>query len=339
MVDPRPIVGLSAGIVKENPMTCIRCNHENVKRFGTYGKKKIQRYRCQNCKTSFSDTRHGRFGHHYLTLEQTSKIISLMLEGVSIRAIGRLTRIDRNTILSVLLTAGVKARSLFNTRIRKVRAHFIQLDETWTFVHTKEKHLARNDPQEWGDAYTWVGLDSETKLVISYLVGKRDAVCANEFVKDLNNRVIGRCQITSDGFRPYIEAVEEAWGADVDFAQLIKIYGRPDNSGPEWYRPGSKVIDTISTPISGDPHFRRISTSHVERANLTLPMHLRRFTRLVNAFSKSLAHLKAGVALYMAWYNFCRVHQTLRVTPAMEAGITDHIWSVNELIALQSEVV
>jgi hypothetical protein len=161
---------------------------------------------------------------------------------------------------------------------------------------------------------------------------KRDAACASEFVKDLSNRIHGRCEVTSDGFRPYIEAVEEAWGADVDFAQLVKIYGAPENTGPDWYGPGSKVIETVPTPVSGNPDFKHISTSHIERSNLTLRMQLRRFTRLVNGFSKSLDHLKAAVALYMAWYNFCRVHQTLRVTPSMEAGITDHIWSVGELL-------
>ena len=161
---------------------------------------------------------------------------------------------------------------------------------------------------------------------------KRDAACANEFVKDLSNRIKGRCQVTSDGFKPYIEAVEEARGADVDFALLIKIYGAPENTGPDLYGPGSKVIEAVPTPVSENPDFKRISTSHVERSNLTLRMHVRRFTRLVNAFSKSLDHLKAAVAPYMAWYNFVRVHQTLRVTPAMEAGITDHIWSVEELL-------
>jgi hypothetical protein len=151
-------------------------------------------------------------------------------------------------------------------------------------------------------------------------------------VKDLSNRIHGRCQVTSGGLKPYIEAVEEAWGADVDFAQLVKIYGSPENTGPDWNGPGSEVIAAVPTAINGNPDFKHISTSHVERSNLTLRMHLRRFTRLVNAFGKSLDHLKAAIALYMAWYNFCRVHQTLRVTPAMEAGITDHIWPVEELL-------
>ena len=254
-----------------------------------------------------------------------------MVEGVSVRAISRLTDIDRNTVLSVLLTVGEKCRIVFNARVRRVRARYVQLDETWSFVHTKEKRLARNDPAEWGDAYTWVALDSQTKLIITYLVGKRDAECANTFVRDLSDRIAGRCQVTSDGFKPYIAAIEEAWGADVDFAQLIKVYGKPDNAGPDWYGPG-KVIEAVPAPVSGNPDLRHISTSHVERSNLTVRMHLRRFTRLTNGFSKKLSHLKAAVSLYMAWYNFCRVHQTLRVTPAMEAKIADHIWTLEELL-------
>lgn len=315
-------------------MTCARCQHGRVKRFGTYGRdeRRTQRYRCLSCKATFSETRQGRFGGHYLTLEETARIVALMVEGVSVRAIARLTGIDRSTVLSILLTVGGKCESLLNTRIRRIRPHYVQLDETWAFVHTKEKHLNPDDPTEWGDAYTWVAIDSQTKLVISYLVGKRDAASAHQFVRDFSERLASRCQVTSDGFRSYLTAMEEYFGADVDFAQLVKIYGRPDNTGPDWYGPGAKVIETIPTPISGNPDERFISTSHVERQNLTLRMHLRRFTRLTNGFSKKLSHLKAAVALYMAWYNFCRVHQTLRVTPAMEAGIASHVWEIGELL-------
>jgi len=186
---------------------------------------------------------------------------------------------------------------------------------------------------EWGDAYIWLALDSETKLLISHLVGKRDAGCANAFVNDFSQRLhpMCRCQLTSDGFKPYIEAVEAAFGADIDFAQLIKVYGKPDNAGPDWYGPG-KVIETVPTPISGDPEIDLISTSHIERANLSFRTQLRRFARLALGFSKSLDNLKAAVAVYVAFYNLCRVHTTLRVTPAMEAGLTDHIWSIEELL-------
>jgi IS1 family transposase len=212
---------------------------------------------------------------------------------------------------------------------------YVELDELWCFVHTKEKRLRQDDPEEWGDAYTWIALDAETKLIISYLVAKRDGPSALEFISDLYQRVTGRIQITSDGFKPYIGAIEEYFGADVDFAQLIKVYGKPDNSGPDWYGP-PKVIEAVPTPVSGDPDLAHVCTSFVERSNLTVRMHLRRFTRLTNGFSKKLSHLKAAVDLYSTWYNFARVHQTLRVTPAMQAGLTDHVWEIEELLSTPS---
>jgi IS1 family transposase len=257
-----------------------------------------------------------------------------MMEGTSIRAIARLTGTDQNTIMSLLLTAGERCHRIFNAKVRGVKSHYVELDELWTFVHTKEGHLAAEDPNEWGDTYTWIALDAESKLMISYLVAKRDGPSALEFVTDLSKRVVGRVQITSDAFRPYIGAVEESFGADADFAQLIKVYGKPDNAGPDWYGP-PKVIETVPTPVSGNPDLAHISTSYVERANLNVRMHIRRFTRLTNAFSKTLSHLKAAVAVYALWYNVCRVHLTLRVTPMMQAGLTDHIWSIREMLTCQ----
>jgi hypothetical protein len=237
----------------------------------------------------------------------------------------------KKTILSLLVVAGRKCQAALDTRIRNVRPRFVQRDELWTFVHTKEKRLHSGDPAEWGDAYTWVALDADTKLIISHLVAKRDGPSALNFVTDLSLRVAGRLQITSDAFKPYVGAIEECFGADVDFAQLIKLYSKPDNAGPDWYGP-PKVIETVPTPVSGNPDLDHVCTSHVERSNLNFRMHLRRFTRLVNAFSKKLDNLKAAVPLYVAWHNLCRIHQTLRVTPGMEAGVSDHIWSVAELL-------
>ncbi|MBI4459263.1 MAG: IS1/IS6 family transposase [Acidobacteria bacterium] len=313
-------------------MTCIKCQHGTAKRFGTYGTLRIQRYRCHSCKATFSESSPRPLVGHYIRLERAAQIIALMTEGVSIRAISRLTGADKNTILALLLTVGKKCRRLFDSRVRNVRPCFVQMDEIWTFVHTKEKNVWLDGPKEWGDAYTWIAIDSESKLIISYLVGKRDQGSAYAFVRDLRNRIATRCQITSDGLRTYVPAIEEYFGADVDFAQLVKIYGRPDNAGPEWYGPG-KVIEAVPTPVTGNPDLDYVSTSHVERSNLTLRMQLRRFTRLTNGFSKSLSHLKAAVDVYMAWYNFCRYHQTIRMTPAMEAGLTDRIWSIVELLS------
>jgi transposase-like protein/IS1 family transposase len=313
-------------------MTCARCQHTEVKKFGVYGRKKIQRFRCKSCGSTFSFPHPKPLGNRYIDLSEAVHVLSLLLEGMSIRAASRITGMHKRTILSLLVAAGQKCQSVLDARIQNLRPKFVQLDELWTFVFKKEAHLQHDDPAEWGDAYTWVGLDADTKLIISHLVAKRDGPSALEFVTDLSKRVVGRLQVTSDGFRPYIGAMEECFGADVDFAKLLKIYGKPDNAGPDWYGP-PKVIETVPTPVSGKPDFAHICTSHVERSNLNFRMHLRRFTRLVNGFSKKLANLKAAVALYVAWYNLCRLHMTLRVTPAMQAGITDHIWDLGELLA------
>jgi len=317
-------------------MTCIRCQHGTANRFGTYGRLRIQRFRCNTCRATFSTPRQRPLGRHCIRTEKAVQVISLLTEGMSIRSVSRVTGVHKTTILSLVLTVGEKARRLFNARIRKVRPRFVQADELWTFVHTKERHLFPGDSGEWGDAYVWMAIDSETKLVLSYLTAKRDAVSAYEFVRDLSERVTGHFQITTDGLKGYIPAIEEYFGASVDFAQLVKMYGASGGEGPEWYEP-SYVKSTAPTVISGNPHPARISTSHIERANLSVRTHLRRFTRLSLGFSKSLAHLKASVDLYMAFFNFCRVHQTLRVTPAMQAGISDHIWTVQELLTWAGE--
>jgi IS1 family transposase len=178
----------------------------------------------------------------------------------------------------------------------------------------------------------WIALDSETKLILSYYIGQRDNASAKEFIYDLSTRVAGRFQITTDALRSYIAPIENTWGDDVDFAQLVKLFGSRDITGPDWYGTTNRVIGTVPSVHSGNPDPRFISTSHIERSNLTLRMQIRRFTRLTNAFSKKLDNLRAAVALYVAWYNFCRIHLSLRVTPAMEAGLADHVWTIAELL-------
>jgi transposase-like protein/IS1 family transposase len=312
-------------------MTCLKCKHHEAKRFGFYGRNKIQRYRCPGCKSTFSEPRQKPLGRHYISTEKAAQITTLLMEGMSIRAVSRFTGAHQGTILSLLLTVGQKCRNLFDARVRNIRPRFVQADAVWTFVHTKEAHLFRDNPKEWGDAYVWMAIDSETKMVLSYLVGKRDAANCVRFVRDLSERVTGRFQITTDGLNIYRNAIEEYFGADVDFAQLLKLYGKGGSEGPEWYQP-QKVVATVPIPVSGSPKLEYISTSHVERATLSVRTHLRRFTRLSLGFSKTLEHLTAAVHLYMIFFNFCRVHLTLRVTPAMQAGITDHVWSVQELL-------
>ena len=316
-------------------MTCPKCAHAEPQRFGTYGAKKIQRYRCRDCGATFSTPQSKPLGRHLTDQETTARIVALLMEGVSIRAAARMTNVHKNTILRLILKIGAKCERLFDGRVRNVRPRFVQADELWTFVHKKQKRLKADDPLVYGDAYLWLALDAETKAILSFHVGKRDAVSAYEFIGDLNRRIADqhRCQITTDGLEGYVPAIEEYFGADVDFAQLIKLYSTPNTSGPDWFRP-SKVLGVRPEVVIGHPNFDHISTSYVERLNLNVRMHLRRFTRLTNAFSKSLEHLKAAVALFVVWYDFCRVHQTLRVTPAMEAGLTDHIWTVAELLTV-----
>jgi transposase-like protein/IS1 family transposase len=315
----------------EGDMTCLRCNHKVVKKFGFYGRKCIQRYRCHGCGETFSEPQAKPLGDHRIELEKVVEVLKLMMEGVSIRAIERLTGIYKSTILGLLLTAGEKCAKVFDERVKDVPAHVVQADELWTFVHTKEDHMHQDDPGDWGDAYIWMAIEARTKLVIAYRVGKRGAVDAMDFIKDLSERVHGRLQLTTDGLPTYLAAVEENFGADIDFAQLVKVYGKPKEAGPDWYGP-PEVIATIPTPISGHPDPWLISTSYVERANPSVRTHLRRFVRLTNGHSKKLENLKACVNIYMAWFNLCRVHSTLRVTPAMESGLTDHVWTLKELL-------
>jgi IS1 family transposase/transposase-like protein len=313
-------------------MTCPKCQHETIKKFGTTGKAKIQRYRCKDCSATFSPRPASPLNGHTTSLEAASRALAMMLEGVSLRAVSRLTGIHKNTLMRLMLTAGLKSKFLFNARMQNINTRFVQADELWTFAGKKQRRVSLNDARKGiGDQWLWIALDSDTKAVLSFHVGKRTAASADALIRDLRSRVVNRFQLTTDGFEGYTPAVAAHFGEDIDFAQLVKNYAKPDTSGPDWWRP-SKVVSTKQEPVIGTPDFDYISTSHVERFNLNVRMHLRRFTRLTNAFSKSVVHLQAAVALFIAWYNFCRVHQTLRVTPAMEAGLTDHVWSVLELL-------
>lgn len=315
-------------------MTCRKCEHGTAKRFG-FTKARTARYRCRACGATFTEARQKNpLGSHTTRLDDAVKVFTLMTEGMSVRAISRVTDIHKTTILSLLKTVGATCARLFDAKVQNIRPAYVQADEAWTFVQKKQKRLTAKDPAERGDQYVWLALDSQSKAILSYRVGKRDGLNAYEFVEDLSQRIAEhhRFQLTTDGLEGYVPAVEEHFGADIDFAQLVKQYAKPKTDGPDWFRPSSHVVTAIPTPIMGDPDEKRISTSHIERANLTVRMHLRRFTRLTNGFSKKLENLKAAVAVFVAWYNFCRVHQTLRVTPAMEAGLTDHVWTIGELL-------
>ena len=268
-----------------------------------------------------------------LPVQKQVQIINGLIEGCSMRATARMVGVERNTVARILLRIGERCAALLDAKIRRVPAHRVQVDEIWTYVFKKQALITDDDPPEHGDQYVFIGMDADTKLVISHLIGKRDAATAFYLISDLKERLAYRVQLTTDGFRPYLNAVEDAFGADVDYGMLIKMYGTEQRQAgaPEWYGP-PRVVAAMPTPITGKPHPRYISTSYIERQNLTLRMQARRFTRLTNAFSKKLANLKAQVALHFAHYNFVRIHQTLRVTPAMAAGITDHLWGIEDLV-------
>lgn len=221
-------------------------------------------------------------------------------------------------------------------RIKNIQAQKVQVDEIWTYVFKKQARISVDENAAGiGDQYVFVGIDSDTKLVISHLVGKRDAASCYYFMRDLKDRLATRVQLTTDGFKPYINAVDDTFGTEVDYAQLVKIYGQPKASAANarnWYEP-VRVIGAIPMDVMGRPKAMGISTSHVERQNLTMRMQMRRFTRLTNGFSKKLNNLKAHIALHFAHYNFVRVHQTLRTTPAMAANLTDHLWTLPELLS------
>jgi len=257
-----------------------------------------------------------------------------MAEGVSLRAITRLTGTGKNTLARLLMDCGVACARYHNQAVRNLHVRRLQCDEIWSFVGAKAKNTTPAKRAEgWGDTWTWTAIDADTKLCISYFVGGRDAGWAKAFMEDCASRIRGRVQVTTDGHRAYLESVEGAFGMDCDYAQLQKIYGVPSEEEARRYSP-ARCIGTDMKVVCGDPDPKHISTSYVERQNLSMRMGMRRFTRLTNGFSKKIDNHIAAVAIYFMHYNFCRVHQTLRVTPAMEAGIADHIWSIEEMVGL-----
>lgn len=261
------------------------------------------------------------------------QVVSCLIEGCSIRATVRMTGVAKNTIVKLLADLGVACAAHHNRYVRNLKVRRLQADEIWCFIGAKAKNVSAEKKQEgWGDVWTWVGIDADTKLVVSYLVGGRDGGWAHEFMEDCASRIKNRVQITTDGHRAYLDAVEDAFGADIDYAQLQKIYGAPSEHDTR-YSPAT-CIGCDMKVVSGNPDPKHVSTSFVERQNLTMRMSMRRFTRLTNGFSKKVDNHRHMVALHYMYYNFCRIHQTLKITPAMEAWITDHVWSLEELCAL-----
>ncbi len=268
-----------------------------------------------------------------LPTERRTAILAALVEGNSVRAISRMTGADRKTILRLLVDLG-RACTLFQDKaLRNLTCKRVQCDEIWSFVGAKEKNVSDEKKAEgWGDVWTWTALDAETKLMACWYVGTRDARAALHFMHDLADRLAHRVQLTTDGHNAYLTAVEDAFGTEIDYAQLVKIYGEGPKTEAR-YSP-AQCMGTRRAKVIGSPEHAHVSTSFVERANLTMRMGMRRFTRLTNAFSKKVENHEHAIALHMMHYNFCRIHQTLRVTPAMQAGIADHVWSLDEVIGL-----
>jgi IS1 family transposase len=275
-----------------------------------------------------------------LSNEKRAQILSILCEGMGINASTRITGASKNTVLKLLADAG-KACALYQDKIMSnLNCKRIECDELWSFVGMKQKNVPEKLQGQFGlgDVYTWTAIDADTKLIPCWHIGTRDAESAYNFIHDLAPRLANRVQLTTDGHKAYIQAVEDAFGADIDFAQLIKLYGNAGQSKEDQrrYSP-AECAGTEKRRITGNPNIRNVSTSYVERANLTMRMHMRRFTRLTNAFSKKLENHMHAISLHFMFYNFCKIHKSLRVTPAMEAGLTDHVWNIIDIVELIPE--
>jgi len=269
-----------------------------------------------------------------LDIKKQKQVIASLVEGNSIRATVRMTGVAKNTIMKLLIDIGKACDEYQNKVFRDLPCKRIQVDEIWSFCYAKEKNVPEDKRWKlgYGDVWTFTAICADTKLVPCWYIGNRDMHHATIFMKDLEARLKNRVQLTTDGHKMYLWAVDSAFGSEVDFSQLVKIYGA-SLEGEKRYSP-AQCLGAEKHKINGNPNSKDISTSYVERQNLTMRMNMRRFTRLTNAFSKKVENLSYAVALHFMYYNFCRIHQTLRVTPAMEAGVTDHVWEIEEILVL-----
>jgi IS1 family transposase len=269
-----------------------------------------------------------------LDTAKRAQIVRALVEGCSIRSTSRMTGASKNTIAKLLVELGAACAECLDTHLVNLNAKRVQCDEIWQFVGAKQKNVPveKRDQFGIGDVWTWVAIDADSKLICSWLVGKRDPGCATAFIQDLATRLANRVQLTTDGLKMYLNAIADGFGNDIDYAMLVKVYGN-DPAAEKRYSP---AICTSCEPktITGSPEPKHISTSYIERQNLTMRMGMRRFTRLTNAFSKKLENHIASIAIHCMYYNFVRIHQTLRVTPAMAAGVTARLWEIEDLVGL-----
>jgi IS1 family transposase len=269
-----------------------------------------------------------------LSNEDRARILHMLCEGMSIRAVTRLTGASKNTVAKLLADAGKACMAYHDEHVRNVDAVQVQVDEIWSFTYAKQRNVttAKAAPEGAGDTWTWTAIDADTKLIISYLVGGRDAEYAVEFIQDLADRCRNRIQLSSDGYSAYVGAVEDAFGDDIDYAMIVKQYG--EVAGPKGRYSPAVCTGIRKRRVTGRPDKSHVSTSYAERSNLTMRMHMRRFTRLTNAFSKKVENHAYAVALHFMYYNFIKLHSTLRVTPAMAANVTDRLWEISDIVKL-----
>lgn len=313
-------------------MTCHDCK-SLARKFGK-NKQGKQRFYCNTCRRAFIERQETLQEGKRLPLDKAVQCLNLLLEGCSLRTVSRVTGVHKTTIMDMLLIAGDHCRELMRERIKGVAVRDVEADEIWAFVGMKKMtklYKEVTDPKV-GDAYTFVGIERNTKLILAWHLGDRDTPNTEAFTEKLNHATSGHFQLTTDGMAAYPDAISYSLGTRVDYAQLIKVYAHGDREGEQKYSP-PEVVETVSKPLIGNPDPRRICTSIVERSNLSIRTSVRRLTRLTNAFSKKWENLHAMLSLYFAFYNFCRIHSSIRCTPAMESGITGHVWTLRELLA------
>jgi transposase-like protein/IS1 family transposase len=312
-------------------MTCTSCDLRCAS-FGTH-RNGLRRFRCGGCGKTFTEPHAKPLGAMTIAPEKAVLAIRMLLEGSSVRSIERTIDIHRDTILKLLTVAGERCEHIMATHVRNIAVKDVEADEVWSFIGKKQKRLQSEDDQNMGDCYVFVAIERNSKLVLNIAAGKRDQATTNIFIEGVRDAIKSGTsfQMTTDGFAAYKHSIPDTFGDYVDYAMLIKVYRNPSEGEARYSPPEVSSVEVV--PVCGNPDRDRICTSIIERSNLSLRMGCRRFTRLTNAFSRKWENHWAAVTLWYTYYNFCRVHKSLRVTPAMEAGITDHVWSIGELLA------